>query len=113
MRNTTIERRVDAWSDVAIGGVPADAIVADPEYDVYRRAFRLKRFHRCPACDEKALNTTSEDWLHSGRYIWCASCRWVLFIWDFIDRDPDDLILYIVRGVPLVPPPAPSSSSSI
>lgn len=95
----TIERQLEEWSDWAIAGIPADAIFADPDYDVYRRAFRLKRFFRCPHCDEKAL-ASIDEWVHLGKYIWCQSCRWTVFVWDCIDLNPDDLILDIVRGVP-------------
>lgn len=97
----TIEQRLTAWSDLAVAGVPADAIFAQPEYDVYRRAFRLKRFQRCPSCDGKTMNRI-EEVAHMGMYLWCSSCQWALFLWDYLARDPDEMILEIVRGVPVV-----------
>lgn len=93
----TIEERIAQWSDDAAAGIPADVIFADPDYDVYRRAFRLKRFARCPACDEKAMNRADEI-AHMGMYLWCHACQWT--VWAPFDLDPDGLILDIVRGVP-------------
>jgi hypothetical protein len=94
-----IEARLQEWSDLAVHGVPSPVIFADPDYDVYCRAFRLKRFHRCPRCDEKRLAWTL-DWLRFGRYIGCKACHWALFVWDTIEGEPDERILDIVRGVP-------------
>lgn len=101
----TIEQQLDQWSDMAANGVPADAIFAAPDYDVYRRAFRLKRFYRCPRCDEPEIRVV-RDFMHLYWDLWCGACTWRARLERRVMRDPDDEILELVRGV------SPASASA-
>jgi hypothetical protein len=99
-----VDEQMAEWSNMAALGYPAGAIRNDPSYDIYRRAFRLIHFYRCPRCDEESIRCIRDDFHHFGWLVNCQACQWSVFLFDQVSRGRDDAVLAVVAAVPTATP---------